>query len=137
MAKFLTLALGGCARGLLVTEAALGVRPRCVQAPDEVSISLKPVNTDYKWKCGWRSEVISPNLPTCVGHCPRTLDIKFIQTMGLHIPRGMREHLDLICLACTGPAMLFPAIPAPPCNWPRQNSLDRSFSDLVDFLLGN
>ena len=48
MAKFLALTLGGCARGLLGEEAALGVRPRCVQAPDEVAISLKSVDVRLK-----------------------------------------------------------------------------------------
>jgi hypothetical protein len=86
MAKFLALNLGGCARGFLGEEAALGVRPRCVQAPDEVAISLKSVNVrlknDYKWKCRLESEVIDPNVPTCVGHCPQVLGIEFVQTMG-------------------------------------------------------
>ena len=86
MAKFLALNLGGCARGFLGAEAALGVRPRCVQAPDEVAISLKSVDVrlknDYKWKCRWKSEVIGPNVPTCVRHCPRVLGREFVQTMG-------------------------------------------------------
>jgi len=68
MAKFLALTLGGCARGFMGKGVALGVRPRCVQAPDEVAISLKSVDADYKWKCRWKSGVISPNVPTCVGH---------------------------------------------------------------------
>lgn len=44
MAKFFALPFGSWPKGFFGKEAALGVRPRCVQAPGEVSISLRSAN---------------------------------------------------------------------------------------------